>query len=168
MQLAIQVAGALAAGGLTLILVRQVVPRGRRAVGAVALVPVATACLVAAPVYRDQIGELLDQREANSTLTARDVRLGNGIGIDADVDFLGWAKGRLAAGETFGLVVENSEDPGSLEQWAFFQLAPYVAAEPSVADWVIFYDVDPEEYAGLGELDVYRPGFAIARSRLGR
>ena len=118
------------------------------------------------PIYREQISELLDAHGANATITARDVRLGNGIGINADVDFLAWAKRHLADEETFGVVIENSEEAGSLQQWALFQLAPHVAVEPPAAgDWVVFYDVNPEEYAGLAELDVYKPGFAIARSR---
>ena len=168
MQLAIQVAGALAAGGLMLILVRQAGLRGRGAVGAVAVVPVVAACLLAVPLYREQISELLDARKANAALTARDVRLGNGIGISADVAFLAWAKGHLANEETFGLVIENTEDPGSLQQWVLFQLAPHVAVEPPAAgDWVIFYDVNPEEYAGRAGLDVYGTGFAISRSRRG-
>lgn len=165
MQLAIQVAGALAAGGLALIFVRQVGIRGRQAVGAVAVVPVVAACLLALPIYREQISELLDAHEANAKLTARDVRLGNGIGINADVDFLAWAGGHLADEETFGFVIKDTEDAGSLQQWALFQLAPHVAVEPAAGDWVVFYDVNPEEYAGLAEVDVYRPGFAIARSR---
>ncbi len=166
MRLAIQVTGALAAGSLVLIFVRQAGLKGRRAVGAVAVVPVVAACLLALPIYRDQISELLDAHEANAKLTARDVRLGNGIGINADVDFLAWAGRHLADEETFGFVINDSEDAGSLQQWALFQLAPHVAVEPAGAgDWVVFYEVNPKEYAGLAELDVYRPGFAIARSR---
>ena len=99
-------------------------------------------------------------------LTARDARLGNGIGINADVDFLAWAKRHLADEETFGFVIGNSEEAGSLQQWALFQLAPHLAVEPPTAgDWVVFYDVNPDEYSRLAELDVYGPGFAIARNR---
>ena len=166
MQLAIQVAGALAAGGLVLILVRQAGLRGRDSVGAVAVVPVVAACLLALPIYREQISELLDMRKANAALTTQSVTLGNGEGINADVDFLAWAKGHLSDHETFGFVIKDSEDAGSLEQWALFQMAPYVAVEPSEADWIVLYDVDPAEYAEFGETDIYQPGFAIMRNRL--
>jgi len=168
MRLAIQVAATLAAGGLVVIAMRRVGLRGKRAVGAVAMVPVITACLLALPTYREQINELLDAHEANATLTARDVRLGNGIGINADVDFLAWAKRHLGDEETFGFVIGSSDEAGSLEQWALFQLAPHVAVEPPASgDWLVFYDVNPDEYVGHADLDVYKPGFAIARSPVG-
>lgn len=169
MRLAIQVAAALAAGGLVLIAMRHAGLRGKRAVGAVAVVPVIAACLLALPIYREQVSELLDLHRENAKLTARDVRLGNGIGIDADVDFLAWAKKRLGDEEKFGFAIENTEEAGSVQQWAFFQLSPHVAVEPpSAANWIVFYDVNPEDYARLDELSVYKPGFAIARSRLAR
>ena len=165
MQLAIQVAAALVAGGLVLILVRQAGLQGRAAIAAIAVVPVVAASLLALPIYRGQINEFLDAREANAALTTRDVTLGNGIGINADVDFLAWAKSHLSDHETFGFVIRESEDAGSLEQWALFQMAPHVAVEPSEAEWIVFYDVDSTEYAKFGEPDIYKPGFAIMRNR---
>jgi hypothetical protein len=169
MQLAIQVAAALAAGGLVLLAMRYAGLKGKRAVGAIALIPMVASCLLALPVYREQLSELLDSHKENARLTARDVRLGNGIGINADVDFLAWAKRRLGDEETFGFAIENTQEAGSVQQWALFQLAPHVAVEPpSAANWIVFYDVNPEDYARLAGLSVYKPGFAIARSRLAR
>lgn len=169
MRLAIQVAAVLAAGGLVLIAMRHVGLRGKQAVGAVAVVPVIAACLLALPIYREQLSELLDLHRENPKLTVRDVQYGNGIGIDADVDFLAWAKRRLGDEEKFGFAIENTQEAGSVQQWAFFQLAPHVAVEPpSAANWIVFYDVNPEDYARLAGLSVYKPGFAIARSRLAR
>lgn len=169
MRLAIQVAAALAAGGLVLIAMRRAGLSRKRAVGAVAVVPVIAACLLALPIYREQFSELLDLHRENAKLNARDVRLGNGIGINADVDFLAWAKRRLGEEDTFGFAIENTQEAGSVQQWALFQLAPHVAVEPpSAANWIVFYDVNPEDYARLAGLSVYKPGFAIARSRLAR
>lgn len=169
MRLAIQVAAALVAGGLVFIAMRRAGLSGKRAVGAIAVVPAIAACLLALPIYREQLGELLDLHKENANLSARDVRVGDGIGIHADVDFLAWAKRHLGDEEKFGFAIENTQEAGSVQQWAFFQLAPHVAVEPpSAANWIVFYDVNPQDYARLAGLSVYKPGFAIARSRLAR
>lgn len=171
MQLASQVAGALAAGALVLVLARQAGARGRQALGTVAIVPVAVAGLLALPSLRDATVSLLDQRKANAALTTGQAQLQGGLGLGVDVAFLGWAGGHFAAGETFHLVVGDSADAATVTQWGLFQLAPHLAVEqPSAANWLVFYDASPAGYpAGmLDDLEVYSPGFAVARNGLAR
>lgn len=171
MQLASQVAGALVAGALVLVLARQTGARGQRAVGAIAIVPVAIAGMLALPNLRDATVSLLDQRKANAALTAEQAQLQGGLGLGVDVAFLGWAGGHFAEGDTFHLVVGDSSKTPTVTQWALFQLAPHLAMEqPTVADWLVFYDAGPAGYPAkmLDDLDIYSPGFAVARNELAR
>jgi hypothetical protein len=168
MKLAIQVAGALAAGGLAVLLARQAGLRGRQAAGAVAIVPVVVAAALAFPTLRDATNLLLDQRDADAALSSEQAQLQAGISVNVNVAFLGWAGSHFGEGESFYLVVKPSADTGGyVSQWGPFQLAPHLESEsPSTADWLVFYDTSPARYRGAdpSDLDVYSPGFAVVRN----
>lgn len=174
MSLLSQVAGALAAGALIFVLARQAGVRGKQAVGAVALVPIAVAALLAVPSLRDAAASLLDQREVNAGLTVDQAQVQGGVAVGVDVAFVGWAGGHLAEGEDFHLIVGDGDsdvDPTAVVQWTLFQLAPHLeAVEPDQADWLIFYNSEPALYrpSELRKLDVNSPGFAVARNRYAR
>ncbi len=188
MRLLSQVVGALGAGALVLLVARQAGADRRRAAGAVAIVPIAVAAVLALPALRDGAATLLDQRQANASLTKEEAQLQPGVSVGVDVAFLEWVKGQLPEDDTFHLVIgaaPGEERVGgvgtrqaTILQWSLFQLAPNLAVEQSPkardvrpgeglnADWLVFYESDPAAYpAGpLGEVSTYAPGFAIARS----
>lgn len=166
MSLLSQVAGALVAGGLVLLLAWQAGARGRQAAGAVALVPIAVAGMIALPNLRDAAASLLDQRRANVTLTADEAQVEGGVGLGLDVAFIRWAGEHFSKEDTFHLTIGGESDETAVRQWALFQLAPNLEAEEAAdADWLIFYDAGPAA-GGAGKptgLDVYSPHFAVAR-----
>lgn len=166
MQLASQVAGALVAGGLVLLLVRQVGLRDKRAFGAIVIVPVAAACILALPALHQAGSRLLDQRDVNADLSAEQARLAAGTSLGVNVAFLGWAGNHFAAGDTFHLAVGDSVDAETVTQWSLFQLAPHLAKErPADADWLVFYDTSAEGRGGLcQDAETYAPGFAVVRN----
>lgn len=168
MRLAIEVAGALAAGGLVLLMAHHAGLRSRQAFGAIAIVPVAVAGVLSLPALRDAGASLLDQRKANAQLGTEQAQIQGGAGLGVNVDFLGWAGNHLGAEDTFRLIVDSPPaEAAAAMQWGLFQLAPHLETErPSAADWLIFYDTDPSRYRSerLGELDVYSPGFAVVRN----
>jgi hypothetical protein len=171
MQLVSQVAGALVAGALVFVLARQVGARNHQAIGAIAIVPIAIAGLLALPNLRDATVSLLDQRKVNAALTAEQAQLQGGVWLGVDVAFLGWAGAHFGEGDTFHLVVGDSANTPEVQQWALFQLGPHLAVEqPTAADWLVFYDSSPTGYpAGmLDDLEIYAPGFAVARNGLAR
>jgi len=164
MSLLSQVAGALLAGALIFALGRQAGAQSKRAVGAVALIPVTVAIVLALPSLRDATANLLDLHRINASLTAEDAQLQGGSSAGVDVAFISWAKGHLAAGDTFYL---ETEDPNAtaITQWALFQLAPHLeVAESSKADWLIFYNSSRtlDRLDSSRALDIYSSGFAIA------
>jgi hypothetical protein len=187
-----EVLGALVAGGLVIVAARQLGAGGRRAVGAVALVPVAVGGLLAVPALHDAAESLLDQRGTNAALTAQEARLQPGVEVGMNVAFLEWVEERLPEGDTFHLVIGSipgevrvagvSPRQATILQWSLFQLAPHLAVEQSPkardvepgqgrnADWLVFYESDPADYRGtrLSEVTTYAPDFAIARSGLAR
>lgn len=172
-----ELVGALGAGALVFLVVRHLGIETRRAFGAVALVPVSVAVLLAMPALHDAAAELLHQRKVNAPLSDAEAQLAPGAAAGINVAFLGWAKDRMAGEETFHMevgvapgeaVLEGvGEREGLILQWGLFQLAPHLEVEASQADWIVFYESDPAEYAGgsLGEVMTYAPGFAIARNK---
>lgn len=187
MQLLSQVLGALAAGVLVLVVARQAGFEHRRAVGAVALVPIAVAAFLAAPAVRDGVHEFRERHRVNAPLTAEQAEQQPGVAVGVDVAFLDWAEERLPDGDTFHLVIGSAPDEAfvagvgtrqaTILQWSLFQLAPHLAIEQSDkardlrpgegrdADWIVLYEYDPADYRGvpLGEVVSYAPGFAIGR-----
>lgn len=180
MRLVSELVGALGAGALVFFVVRQLGIGTRRAFGAVALVPISAAALLAAPALHDAAADLLHQRKANAPLSDAEAQLAPGVAAGMNVAFLSWAKDRMAGEETFHMevgvapgeaVLEGvGEREGLILQWSLFQLAPHLEVEAPQANWIVFYESDPAEYkAGpLGEVMTYAPGFAIARNKLAR
>jgi hypothetical protein len=169
MLLASQVAGALAAGLIVVILARSCGLSARRAIATVAVISISVAALLSVPNLRTAVAAFVHQREENSALTAAQKSLQAGTLAEVDVDFLGWARERLPPEESFQLIVGHPARTALVPQWALFQLMPNLAvaaAEPG--DWVVFYDVAPARYStpGYYDLEVYAPGFAIARYRV--
>lgn len=187
MRLVSEIVGALGAGALVLIVARQVGIRAQRAVGAVALVPVAVAALLAVPTLRDGAVRLLDQRKL---LTAEEAQLQPGTDLGMNVAFLAWVETHFAKEDTFHLEIGRIPNEvyvagvgvrqAAILQWGLFQLAPHLAVEQSPAardlkagegrkaDWLVFYESSPADYpAGrLTDVMTYAPGFAIARNGL--
>lgn len=188
MRLVSEVLGALAAGALVLVIARQFVPTVQGGVGAVVLVPLIVAALVATPALEEAAKTLLDQRRENSPLTAEEARLKPGSSIGMNVAFFAWAQSHFAEDDTFHMEIGRIPDEvyvgdvgvrqAAILQWGLFQLAPHLAVEQSPlardvragegrrADWIVFYEKDPRDYpAGLTDVITYAPEFAIARSR---
>jgi hypothetical protein len=187
-----EVLGALGAGALVLLIARQAGIGSQRAVGAVALVPLALAALLAAPALRAGAEALLDEHGANASLSSERAQLEPGVAVGVNVDFLAWAKQRIPGDDTFHL--EIGPAPGeevvggvgarqaTILQWSLFQLAPHLAVEQSPkardlvpgegrgADWYVFYEAGPEDYPAvrLGKTLTWAPGFSIGRNRLAR
>lgn len=170
MLLASQVAGALIAGLVVILLARNYGFDRRRAVGVIAMVAVVVASLLSVPNLRSAVASFLDQREANLPLSPEEARLRPGEVAGADVKFLAWVKERLASGETLQLVFGSSDIASRLiAQWALFQLAPHVGvSSPTEADWIVFYGAAPKSYSNrhFVDLQVYASGYAMARYRL--
>jgi hypothetical protein len=159
----------------------------RRAFGAVALVVISVAMVLAAPKFRDDINALRTQHGQYAVLSPAEAQDQGGIVQGVDVEFLGWAREHMMEGETFHLEIgstpgeEQFGGSGVKQQatfaWASYQLAPHLAVEQSAtlqdveegegkdADWIVFYEMDPKEYSGhLGKVLTYAPKFAIART----
>jgi hypothetical protein len=169
--------GALGAGALVFVVARQLGIETRRAFGAVALVPLSVAALLAAPALHDAAADLLHQRKVNAPLSDAEAQLAPGVAAGMNVAFLAWVKDQMAGEETFHMevgiapgesVLEGvGEREGLILQWGLFQLAPHLEVEADQADWIVFYESDPTEHAegSLGEVMTYAPGFAIARNK---
>ncbi|HEU5142123.1 MAG TPA: hypothetical protein VFU04_03085 [Solirubrobacterales bacterium] len=192
MRLLSEVLGALGAGVLVFLVVRQLGFEGRRALVAVALVPLAVAGLLAVPALRSGTAELLDEREENASLTAGEAQVWPGKKIGLAVEFLGWVEERLPEGDTFHLVIGRAPDEvfvggvgvrqAAILQWGLFQLAPHLAVEQSPkardlqpgegrnADWIVFYDAESADHAAVSPAEVltHAPRFAMARTNLAR
>jgi hypothetical protein len=171
-QLLSQVAGALLAGTLVLVFTHRCGLRPRQAVGSVAVVPIAVACLLALPGLHDAIVGLLDQRSASLPLSREEKELRAGAAEGMNVAFLAWAKAQLPDEQTFYPVVGKaaSEKPITM-QWLLFQLGPHLAVDdPSEADWLVFYESNPAQYRSvpLTHTMIYGPGFALARNQNAR
>lgn len=168
MLLASEVAGALAAGLIALTLARGSGQRGRAAIGSVAVVSIAIATLISLPNLRTAVATFRQQHEETAVLTSEQQKLLAGMRFEVDVEFLAWVKQHLAPDETFHLVVGHLAKE-EVTQWGLFQLAPNLGVRSSQgADWIVFYDVVPARYSASSyhDLEVYEPGFAIARPRV--
>lgn len=175
MRLLSELVGALGAGALVIVVARQLGAGARRSFGAVALVAVAVASVLAVPALRDDVANLLHQREVNAPLTDEEAQLQPGIAAGMNVAFLGWARAHLPDEDTFQMVVGPAPGETYLEgvgiregltlQWGLFQLAPHLAVEEN-PDWIVFYESSPAEYSSgkLRDVKTFAPGFAIARS----
>jgi hypothetical protein len=185
-----QVLGALAAGALVYVIARQAGVKAQRAVGAVALVPLAAAALIALPALRDGMDSLLDQRKENAPLSSEQAQYQAGSEFGLAVPFLTWVGERLPEEETFhleiGVIPEETYVAGvgvrqaAILQWSLFQLAPRLAVEQSPkardlepgeghnADWFVFYESEPEDFPAIRFSDemTYAPGFGMARGEL--
>lgn len=187
MRLLIDVLGALFAGALIVVFVRRLGVEVRRAYGAVALIAVSVATVVAIPTLRQDASSLLHQRSEYAGMSAQEAQVRGGANLGVDVAFLGWVHEHLGEGETFHLEigkVEGEEEfvgtgvtQATTFAWATFQLAPNLSVEQSSsatdiepgegesADWIVFYGMDPSEYPGkLGKIITYEPNFAMART----
>lgn len=187
MRLLSQVVGALGAGALVLVVASGLGVSARRAVGAIAIVPIAIASLLAIPNLREDAVSLLDRREGNAPLTSAEAQVKPGVDLGINAAFLTWVEEQFGEGDTFHITIGTIPDEtyvadvgvrqAAILQWSLFQLAPHLAVEQSDkardirpdegrnADWIVFYEVDPATYPGgpLGEVRTYAPNFAIAR-----
>jgi hypothetical protein len=182
-----EILGALAAGALVVVIASQLGAELRRAFGAVALVVVAVAVVLAAPKLREDINSLRTQHDQYAPLSSAEAQVQGGVAQGVNTDFLTWAREHMEEGETFHLEIGNVPGEELFEgsgvnqaatfAWASYQLAPYVSVEQSSslhdleagegrnADWLVFYEMSPKEYEGkLGEVLTYAPKFAIART----
>lgn len=188
MPLLIEILGALLAGALIVVVARELGLESRRAYGAVALVAVAVATVLALPSLRSDISELLDQRKENAGLSKLEANVKQGNLYGLNTGFLTWVAERIPEDETFTLEIgsvpgeEMVEGGGILQgtifSWSSFQLTPRLLVQESVgsdgkvvtvegppADWIVFYQKEPGEYAGaLGKVIDFEPNFAIARA----
>jgi hypothetical protein len=167
MQLLVQVVGALAAGLLIWALARSSGLRGRRAVGTIAVIAIVAGALLGPPNLRSAIVNFVHQRDYDESLTDAEAKELPGGAIEADTGFLDWAAERIGPGEQFQLVVGHEGRNPLLSQWALFRLEPregITIAAPG--GWVVLYDVVPSRYKRpiYEEVQVYKPGFAIARA----
>jgi hypothetical protein len=170
MQLLVQVVGAVAAGLLVWALARSGGLRGRRAVGTVAVIAIVAAALLAPPNLRSAISHFTQQRDFNDSLSTEEKLLQPGAAIESNAGFFTWTKERISPGEDFQIVVGHIAKNPLLFQWAYFELEPRVAVEPaSYGGWVVLYDVDPARYENshYRDVEIYEPGYAIARSNVG-
>jgi hypothetical protein len=184
-----EVVGALGAGALVFVIARQTGISSRRAFGAIALVPVSVAVLLAMPALNDGRAELSNERRENDSLTAEEAQVITGHETGISTEFFSWVGEHLAGDDTFHLEVGRIPDEvfvkgvgvrqAAILQWGLYQLAPNLAFEQSPkardlkpgegrhADWLVFYESSPAKYPGpLGKVITYAPDFAIARSRL--
>lgn len=165
MPLVVQAAGLLVAGALVFLMARQAGVPTRRAFAAVAVIPVVVAGMLIAPNLRNSIDSMRANRAAGKGISDDQARTIAGANAGLDVQFLDWTRERLGDGDTFHVVAGGSQDPGAVDQWATFQLAPNLATDRANADWLIFYDhAAPKRPArGLAAPLVYAPGFEIVR-----
>jgi hypothetical protein len=168
-QLLVQVAGAFAAGLLVWMVGRSVGLRGRPAAAAVAVVAMVAGALLSAPAMRNAIVSLTDQRHADEMLTDDQKRIAAGALLEPNEGFLAWTQERIAPGEDFLLITPLSPRGELNVQWATYRLEPRVqVAAATPGDWVVFYDVAASRYgAAFSEVEIYEPGFAIARYKRG-
>jgi hypothetical protein len=182
-----EIVGALCAGALIFVVARQLGLASPRAFGAVALVAVAVATVLAVPTLRDDISELLHQRKEFVGLSKAEANVKQGDLYGLNTGFLSWVEEQIGEDETFALEIgtvpgeETFEGGGILQgtifSWSTFQLTPRLLVDEAVspdgkvvprkgapADWIVFYQKEPSEYAGsLGKVIRYEPNFAIAR-----
>lgn len=187
MRLASEVLGAVGAGAVVLLIARQAGVRFPRAFGAAALVPVLVAALLAIPALTEASRTLVDERRENANLSSAEAQLKGGADLGIATNFFSWAQEHLGPDDTFhleiGAIPNETYVSGvgvrqaAILQWGLFQLAPNLAIEQSPkardlkpgegrgADWVLFYESDPEDFSGpLTDVMTYAPGFSIARS----
>lgn len=190
MQLFSQVAGALVAGALLVAIARQLGVGQSRAFGAAALVPVAAAALIAVPALWQGGTTLNAKRHEFAAMSRDEARVQGGISLGLSTQFFDWAHSFMAPDDTFHLEIGAQPDEpkergvgyrqAAILQWGVFQLAPNLAFEQSPkardlrpgegrnADWVVFYEFDPESYpVPLRDLQTYAPNFAIGRPDAG-
>jgi len=183
--------GALAAGAIVVAIARQAGLAGGRAYGAVAIVPVVVATVLALPLLDAGRTDLEELRAENAGLTAAEAQVKSGGDAGFAVGFFGWAAEQIGEDETFHLEIGRVPDEvqvgdvgvrqGAILQWGMYQLAPRLAVEQSPkardvepgegrnADWLVFYEYEPADYPGpIGDVLEYAPGFAIARSEHAR
>lgn len=192
MRLLGEVLVALGIGAAVFVVARRVGMGAQRALGAVVLVPIAIAIVLAAPTFRDDLTSLRDQRREYAPLSRYQAEVRPGSEMGFAVDFLAWVKAQFAPEDTFHIEVGRVPDEtdvagvgvrqGAIMQWSLFQLAPHLAVEQSAkardlkpgeghnADWFVFYESEPTELPALRFSDAmtYAPGFSIARARLAR
>lgn len=165
MPLVVQAAGLLVAGALVFLMARQAGAPTRRSFAAVAVVPVVVTGMLIAPNLRNSIDSMRANRAAGKGISDQQARTIGGAGIGLDVEFLDWVSERLGDGDTFHIVAGGSQDPGAVDQWATFQLAPNLATDRATADWLVFYDraAPNRPTDGVAAPIVYAPGFEIVR-----
>jgi hypothetical protein len=167
-KLLVQVAGVAAAGGVLVLALRLA---GRRlapaaGVGVLALALVGAATLLRLPRTVD---DLRDSRRNHARLTSAAVEAAGARrypGLEIDAAFFDWVATRVPPRASFFIVTQPRHQ--SSYQWGTFRLLPRLATERAdQADWIVFYDRDPRNRGPAAydarTLELYRPGFGIAR-----
>ena len=165
MTLLVQLAGALAAGLVLIVILRQFAPVP---IAAVVVIPVALALIQGPPNLRQALGGFGDVRKEFRPLSAADAAVRGGAPF-ANVDFLAWAGRRIGPQDRFHLIISERTAQLGAAQWAKYQLAPRLAVErPEEADWIVFYDRGPTPDYPVALFDrprTFAPRYLLARRR---
>jgi hypothetical protein len=162
--LLLQVLGVLAGAGLLAAV-------GGRGLGprsyalAAALVPVGAACVLLGGSLWPTTRNMLAERARQAAIPPAEAELAPGKSANAKVDFVEWARQRIPPGEKIYVFAGDSEG----YQWTTFRLLPDLAVDrPEDADWLVFYDQEPDESGDYDPSQFEAPeefedGFAVAR-----
>ena len=110
-----------------------------------------------------------DARAHNSAVRGDAAAVAGGTSLGVDVTFIDWARRRIPGEDTYYVMPRGIAGPSDVYQWLTYQMFPHLSAEsPEDADWLIFYDVEPDDALDRTEFkpaQTFAPRFAIARRR---
>ena len=162
MLLFLEVLGVLAGAVLLAALAGQGVSRRSFALGA-ALVPAALACVLLGASLWPAIRNMIAEAARDAAMAPAEAQLAPGRSADVEVEFVEWARERIPPGATIHVL------PGDEEgfQWVTFRLLPSLAVDrPEEAEWLVFYDREPddEDYPSedFDDPERFEEGFAVA------
>lgn len=162
MLLFLEVLGVLAGAVLLAALAGQGVSRRSFALGA-ALVPTALACVLLGASLWPAIRNIVAEGMRDAALPPAAAQLAPGRSADVEVEFVEWARERIPPGATIH-VLPGDEDG---MQWVTFRLLPSLAVDdPEQAEWLVFYDREPDEEdypsEDFDDPERFDDGFAVA------
>ena len=163
MLLFLEVLGVLAGAVLLAALAGRGVSRRSFALGA-ALVPAALACVLLGASLWPTTRNILAQRTRDAALAPAAAQLAPGHSADVDVEFVEWARERIPPGATIHVL------PGDEKgfQWVTYRLLPSLAVDrPEEAEWLVFYDHEPDEgdypLEDFEDPEEFEEGFGVAK-----
>lgn len=140
---------------------------GRRSFArAAAVVPAALACTLLGTGLWPTVRNIVAEGARQAALPAEEAQSAPGRSADVEIDFVDWAKQRVGPDQTFYVL---GGERGL--QWTTFRLLPALAVDqPEDAEWLVFYDREPEEAdeydpARFQAPEVFDEGFAVAHRR---